>query len=45
MDDYLLSELIDQDPSLYDLKNKHYKDQNVKDDVWKHIRGILAQIR
>ncbi|KAL1487870.1 hypothetical protein ABEB36_015520 [Hypothenemus hampei] len=43
MDDSKLCELVGQHPSLFDPKNKFYKEQNVKDNAWVEIANILHQ--
>ena len=43
MDDSYLSELVRHHPCLYDAKNKHYKDQNVRDNLWTEIAVKIDQ--
>lgn len=43
MDDSLLCELVGQHPGLYDPKNRHYKNQHIKDNVWKETAATLKQ--
>lgn len=43
MHDFLLIELVGQHRTLYDPKNKHYNDQNIKNNVWRAIGDVLKQ--
>jgi len=40
-DDKVLSELVGCHPCLYDLKHSLYKDQTIRDNVWKQISNEL----
>ena len=43
MEDVSLIELVQQHPCIYDAKNPHYKDINVRDNVWNEIAISLGQ--
>lgn len=40
-EDKVLSELVGCHPCLYDLKHLLYKDQTIRDNVWKQIANEL----
>jgi len=40
-EDILLAEFVREHPCLYDLKNANYKDQQIRDNVWKLISNNL----
>lgn len=43
MDDSKLIEFVRKRPCLFDPKNKHYKDLNVRDNAWAEIAEALNQ--
>ena len=40
-EDIQLAECVREHPCLYDLKNANYKDQQIRDNVWKLISNDL----
>ncbi|CAI6347043.1 unnamed protein product [Macrosiphum euphorbiae] len=42
-EDILLAEYVSKHPCLYDSKNAEYKDQQIRDNVWKEISNILKK--
>lgn len=43
MNDYVLCELVSKYKCLYDLQDKNYKDQNMKDNAWEKVADNLKQ--
>jgi len=40
-EDTVLAECVSQHPCLFDLKHPAYKDQQVRENVWKEISSVL----
>jgi len=42
-EDILLAECVSKHRCLYDPKNAEYKDQQIRDNVWKEISNVLKK--
>ena len=39
----VLINLISQHPAIFDCKHAHYKDQQIKENIWTEIAGALKK--